>query len=739
MPVNSDIFKYATAVRDSVTKEQQEYIKGLYVQWSENVKKQADYYSKLSIGSAEVSSQYYEQLYKQMQAQSKEIANGVYTSIKDGMATVSDAVVKDAVEWMHNFGFSKKDMNAALSYIPQSTVNSLLTGSVYGKSGSWSLSAALWGDNEKTLRDIYAIMGQGVAAQMGIKEMADLLSQYVNPNKQLSWQGPKGMKIYKKAVDYNAQRLARTLVQHTYQQSFVSATKDNPFVTEYVWLSNGPRVCPICADRDGKHYKKDKLPFDHPNGMCTMEPVVVDNLTDKLANWVNSEDGTYPEIDAFAKKFGYDASKFPKMTLADIKKQYGNTHYKIYKPWYDKLPKDVQQTVDKLVQESGLNTNAWYKQNINNAVKSAKSAAKKAANTTVKKVEKSAANDLLSFDDMIKKYAKKMSDSSKNFLYLGNMSTEKMVNSLLDDEIEDIAEWMAKKFHYDISGTTKKYETVTQWVKNAFEKYSGMSFEKQSEIAKIANGVTGGSANKFTSTAAAKVIKKNNKVSAKISKWIDEMIDSSGTYGTKTNQWIRYMKSIEEELKSDMSKDALSAIRTYSGSKYTEINAWLRSGKSVAHSSDYGVSKSLASDIKGLINELNSPKMRTTEDYVVRRGTDFGDLAGLFMDGNFSDNKWSLVGKSVDELSSMFIGQVGEYKGFTSTSSMWDRGFNGEVECVIKVPKGSSGMSILSISQYGDAEGEFLLNAGTKVICKGIEKSDGHKGSRIRVFLEVLI
>lgn len=57
---------------------------------------------------------------------------------------------------------------------------------------------------------------------------------------------------------------------------------------------------------DGVHYKKTELPMDHPNGMCTMEPVVVDNIVDQLADWFNSPDGTYPEIDAFAKNFGYN-------------------------------------------------------------------------------------------------------------------------------------------------------------------------------------------------------------------------------------------------------------------------------------------------------------------------------------------------------------------------------------------------------------------------------------------------
>ena len=38
-------------------------------------------------------------------------------------------------------------------------------------------------------------------------------------------------------VDYNAQRLARTLVQHSYQQSVIAVTKDNPFVTEVAVLT----------------------------------------------------------------------------------------------------------------------------------------------------------------------------------------------------------------------------------------------------------------------------------------------------------------------------------------------------------------------------------------------------------------------------------------------------------------------------------------------------------------------
>lgn len=361
---NPNIFANATAIRDSITKEQEKYIQELYKQWSNDILDQADYYFNKTTSSSYVSSMYYSMLYGQMQKQSQEVANSVYTNIKNGMFKVSDAVISDMVSWTSKFGFDKEKMEAAFAYVPQSIVNSLATGSVYGDSGSWSLSSAIWGDNEKTLRDIYSIVAGGVAEQMPIERMANLLAAYVNPNRSLMWTGPGNLKIYKKAVDYNAQRLARTLVQHTYQQSFVAATKDNPFITEYIWLANGSRVCPLCADRDGTHYKKNELPLDHPNGMCTMEPVVDENMIDKLADWVNSPDGTYPEIDEFASNFGYDVSKMPQLTLAQIKQQYGNSNYKYAKSWLNHLPKDVQQTVYQMQRASGKNLNQWYQQEI---------------------------------------------------------------------------------------------------------------------------------------------------------------------------------------------------------------------------------------------------------------------------------------------------------------------------------------------------------------------------------------
>lgn len=299
------IFKDAEAAKAAIMASQQKEIAKLYEDWADEIGERAKYYSHKSNVSAPVSERYYKELQKQLRATSQQVSNEVYKKIKGNIYLISDAVVKDNIDWLASFGFSMEGLNAAFSYVPDEIVRSLITGQIY-ESG-WSLSQRIWSDNEKTLKDIYQVMAKGLAENKPIYEIAKDLEAYVRPGVRLLWNltAPDGVRIFKKQVDYNAQRLARTLVQHGYQQSFVAVTKNNPFITEYVWRSDGSRVCELCKARDGQHYKKDELPLDHPNGMCTMEPVVVKNMVDQLADWFNSPNGTYPEIDVFAKNFGY--------------------------------------------------------------------------------------------------------------------------------------------------------------------------------------------------------------------------------------------------------------------------------------------------------------------------------------------------------------------------------------------------------------------------------------------------
>lgn len=310
MAANPLIFKNAEKVRDSITESQKKEIIKLYDNWADEIGKMADYYAKKTTSSAPVSERYYRELKKQLQETSHQVSNEVYKNIKNNMYLVSDSVVADNVNWLKQFGFSEDGLNAAFSYVPDRIVRSIVTGQVY-ESG-WSLSERIWGNNEQTMKDLYRIVAGGIAQQMPIKDISKQLEQYVRPGAAKQWNliDKDGRKIYPRQVDYNAQRLARTLVQHSYQQAFTAVNEKNPFVIDYIWNANGSRVCELCLSRDGQHFKKDELPLDHPNGMCVMEPNIDDNMTDKLVEWFNSEDGTFPEIDEFAKNFGYDANKF---------------------------------------------------------------------------------------------------------------------------------------------------------------------------------------------------------------------------------------------------------------------------------------------------------------------------------------------------------------------------------------------------------------------------------------------
>lgn len=303
---SSLIFKDAEKARDAICAEDQKKIRQLYSDWADEVGKRAEYYRSKETASSYWQEQQMLELQRQLTEQSKVIANQIYTGTKGSMYTVADSVVGCNAKYLSELGFPSDGVNRAFTSVPTQVVNNLVTGQIY--EGGWNLSSAIWSDNEQTLHDIYQIVAQGRAMNMSAYEVSKMLEQYVNPNKAKQWNltMSDGRRIYKRSVDYNAQRLTRTLTQHAYQQGIIQCAKDNPFIQTIIWRANGSRTCELCLDRDGKEYRWDEVPMDHPNGMCTMEPKIdMDKTIDQLADWFNAEDGEYPEIDAFANKFGY--------------------------------------------------------------------------------------------------------------------------------------------------------------------------------------------------------------------------------------------------------------------------------------------------------------------------------------------------------------------------------------------------------------------------------------------------
>jgi len=187
------------------------------------------------------------------------------------------------------------------------TLQGILKGTVYPD--GIPLSQRIWSNQQAIHKDIHTIIANAMQEGKGIADISDLITKYVDPAARKDWNKlmQDGFHVHRRDVEYNAQRLARTVSQHAYQKATEDRIRGNPFVTGVKWIANGSRACDLCLARDGKVYDKGDAPLDHPNGMCILEPVVADDDTEdaRLIAWARG--GEDKEVTAFARSLGYEA------------------------------------------------------------------------------------------------------------------------------------------------------------------------------------------------------------------------------------------------------------------------------------------------------------------------------------------------------------------------------------------------------------------------------------------------
>lgn len=267
MSENKDlVFKDAWEARDQITKRQEREIRKLYNEWAREVREQANQLSKIGTPNSANQSRELAQLYYQLRSASKQLTAEINTSIKNNVEYMSNAVTNCNKRWLHSLGFTNISIDTKFSLVRDMAIRNIITGNVY--TTGYSLSSRLWQIENNAIKDIYSIVAKGIAQNMSIYDIAKMLEKYIRPDMRV----PYYMGVHQQVTDYSAQRLARTLIQHTYQQTLVALTKDNPFVHGYIWHANGAHSCALCDERDGQIYSAEDLPLDHPNGMCSMEP-----------------------------------------------------------------------------------------------------------------------------------------------------------------------------------------------------------------------------------------------------------------------------------------------------------------------------------------------------------------------------------------------------------------------------------------------------------------------------------
>ena len=216
-------------------------------------------------------------------------------TINTNVETMVGKVLQNNEVYLKGIGFKDFIQNPQLKVDMATRV---VSGQLY--QNKWSLSSAIWGDNQKKMNEINMIISRGILKNKTTYQIAKELQRYVNPaaKKVVDWNSQYGVR---RQIDYNAQRLARTMVSHAYQEAFVAATINNPFIEAYKWVTSGlHNVCALCIEREEDDawglgpgiFPKEALPLDHPNGMCTFEVVTSydeNTVADAINDWYFDE------------------------------------------------------------------------------------------------------------------------------------------------------------------------------------------------------------------------------------------------------------------------------------------------------------------------------------------------------------------------------------------------------------------------------------------------------------------
>lgn len=285
-------FEYAEGKKIEITNEQTKQIRDLYKDLYDDVKRELKYVSRSNTEYAIARQEYLKGLRQEYSEAIRQIDTKTETIINRNMDNMVNVVLQNNQQYLNGMGYNDYINNPL---IKSNVLNRLVTGEIYG--GKWSLSSAIWGDDKKKISEINKIIAKGVAENKSVEEIAKSLTKFVNPNRRslIDVDGVRGR------IDYNAIRLARTSIQHAYQEAFVESTRLNPFIDAYRWVtSGGHNVCPLCIDRatTDKYglgegiFPKDALPLDHPNGQCTFEPVITmsdEEVSEAIADWYLGE------------------------------------------------------------------------------------------------------------------------------------------------------------------------------------------------------------------------------------------------------------------------------------------------------------------------------------------------------------------------------------------------------------------------------------------------------------------
>ncbi|OOM72905.1 phage Mu protein F like protein [Clostridium puniceum] len=236
---------------------------------------------------------------------SSDIQKGVQLSFVDMIAP--DVKTKDALK-------------RTVTKISSDSVKQLIAGEYY-KDGK-TLSKRLWNITGDNGNKIDAIIKDNIAKGANVRELAKELEKHVNPKNRIT---PKTFAdgIGGDNISYQARRLARTSITHAQTETLIQNAKKNPFCKGLKWnlsASHFSRMhgkLDICDDYNGRTFKPEEVPLQHPNCLCYFTEVLeeLDKCIETMKSWSNGKKN--PAIDEWIKP-GEDKTSIKVTTPKEI-------------------------------------------------------------------------------------------------------------------------------------------------------------------------------------------------------------------------------------------------------------------------------------------------------------------------------------------------------------------------------------------------------------------------------------
>ena len=256
-----------------------------------------------------LSKRYLEELREEIKSEFRASQKKINTVVKKNMLEASSLGSNTQLDFFmeinnqYNLGL-ELTFRGMFAKIPKKAMNEIVFGKAYKDRAG--LSERIWAYTKYFDKDIDYIIAEGIANKKSIYEVAKDLEIYVNPNAKKEWDWCKVYPKTNKKIDYNAQRLARTSINHAYQMAQKRSCKKNPYIEGIQWLSsNSHRTCDLCNSRNGQIYTVNNLPLDHPNGLCTTIPIInmsFDEIGEELRSWIDGEENE--KLDKWLGKYG---------------------------------------------------------------------------------------------------------------------------------------------------------------------------------------------------------------------------------------------------------------------------------------------------------------------------------------------------------------------------------------------------------------------------------------------------